>query len=46
MLAANVVVASGDGFLKPWSPTIYNLSIVPQESTHLCCLWALSLMLL
>lgn len=44
MLTANVVVASGVGVLKPWSPTTCNLAVVPQEALPLCYLQALSLM--
>lgn len=40
MLPASVVVASEDGLLKPWSPTICNLSVVTQEATRFCSLSA------
>lgn len=42
MLTANVVVASGDGLLKPWLPTVYSLSAVPRESLPRRYLQALS----
>lgn len=45
MLTANVFVASRDRLSKPHSPTIYNILVVPQESTYLCYLQMLSLML-
>lgn len=46
MLTASVLVSSVDGLSKLCFPTLYNLSAVPQESTHVCHLQTLSLMLL